>query len=85
MIHHSRARWSAGGLSGTGGWLCEDTAIRSYSVRGSVLIRNLWQQRSRAHMLGVILPHQQSAWFFKLVDDPDKVLPLQDDSRRLRL
>ena len=62
----------------------EDTAVRTYSVAKS-LSSSADQQASiaPAQTLGVILPHNDTAWFLKLMDDPAKVEPLTNDFRKL--
>ena len=61
----------------------EDTAIRSYSVAKKQVAPAAVEAASPAQMLGVIVPYRESAWFFKMTDNPDKVQRLADQFRQL--
>lgn len=61
----------------------EDTAIRSYSVAKKPAAPVASEQSSPAQMLGVIVPHRENAWFFKMTDKPEKVQRLADEFRQL--
>lgn len=51
----------------------EDTSIRKYTVAKKKASASSSQVGKEQRMLGFIIPREQSAWYFKLVDDPDKV------------
>lgn len=63
----------------------EDTAIRSYTVaKQSSADRDAPSDTATAagkpaQLLGVIVPHQESAWFFKMTDEPERIQKLTDD------
>jgi len=68
----------------------EDTAIRSYSVAknsgsgsSAGAADTAGVADKPAQLLGVIVPHQESAWFLKMTDEPEKVQKLTDDFRNL--
>jgi hypothetical protein len=48
----------------------EDTSIRKYSVAKK---KGTAEVSKEQRMLGFIIPRDQNAWYFKMVDDPDKI------------
>lgn len=62
----------------------EDLQIRSYKVpkRPAVGSTEVAETTVPAQMLGLAFPNRDSAWFLKLLDDPEKVEPLAGDFRR---
>lgn len=61
----------------------EETAIRSYSIAKPEPVGNSETSDRPAQLLGLIVPHDQSAWFFKITDDPAKVEKIIGDFREL--
>ncbi len=70
------------------GGCSEDTRIRSYTVAkakssGGALDGALAAEAKPAQLLGMIVPHDQNAWFLKMTDDPTRVQQLDNDFRMI--
>ncbi len=68
----------------------EDTAIRTYTVsKKDAAQRRVFPKQEQdvrlqeQQMLGAIVPNDNSAWFFKLLGDPEKVSKQQEQFRNI--
>ncbi len=64
----------------------QETGIRKYKVAKKDVVRQAQSQAESGkdqRMLGVIVPHEKSAWYFKLMDDPEKVQRYEADFRKI--
>lgn len=61
----------------------EDTSIRSYQVAKNQSVVPPIAEIKPARILGMIVPHDESAWFLKLTDQPEQVQKLDGDFRKL--
>ncbi len=61
----------------------EDVEVRTYTVSKRPLPPPTTEEITPVQTIGVIYPHNSTAWFLKMMDDPSKVESLSSEFRRL--